>query len=77
MRSQTIISAGSSASLDVPVANSWDRICYHSVTYFGNDLVDVSASLGENISGLDLKDGQNESWRSGTESALGNGRLED
>ena len=75
MWSQTIISAGSGASLSVPVANSWHRICYHSVTYFGNDLIDVSASLGEYVSGFDLKNGQNESWRSSTESALGNGCL--
>jgi len=76
VRSQTIISAGSSSSLGSTVTNSWHGVSYNSVTDFGYDLVDIGASLGKYVCGLDLKDGQNESWRSCSESPLGNCCLE-
>jgi hypothetical protein len=72
VRSQTIISAGSRSSLYGSITDSWNSICYHSVSHVCHDLINVGTSLGKHICGLNLENGQNKSWRALRESSLGN-----
>jgi hypothetical protein len=77
VRSQTKInSAGSRASLNMSVTDSWKCICHDPVADFRNDVIDIGASLGKHVCCLDLKDGQSKSWRACGESSLGNCCLE-